>query len=53
MRISIIHIDDEEVVASYGKAYGFEVFQLNAPDEEWKEKILERVDQIRKKSVGV
>lgn len=51
-RISL-HIDDEEVVASYGKAYGFEVFQLNAPDEEWKEKILERVDQIRKKSVGV
>ena len=41
-----LHIDDESVVASYGKAYGFEVFQLDAQDDEWKEKIIERVHQI-------
>lgn len=47
-RISL-HIDDEEVVCTYGKAYGFDVYQLNAHDDEWKEKILERVEQIRKR----
>lgn len=47
-RISL-HIDDEEVVCSYGKAYGFEVFQLNAQDDEWEEKILERMAQIERK----
>lgn len=47
-RISL-HIDDEEVVCSYGKAYGFEVFQLNAQDDDWEEKILERMTQIERK----
>lgn len=47
-RISL-HIDDEEVVCSYGKAYGFEVFQLNAQDDDWEEKILERMAQIERK----
>ncbi len=44
-RISL-HIDDEEVVATYGKAYGFEVFQLNAQDDDWADKILARMSQI-------
>lgn len=44
-RISL-HIDDEEVVCSYGKAYGFDVFQLDAHDDDWKEKILDRMKQI-------
>ena len=47
-RISL-HIDDEEIVCTYGKAYGFNVYQLNAHDDDWEEKILERVDQIRKR----
>ena len=47
-RISL-HIDDEEIVATYGKAYGFDVFQLNAQDDEWEEKILERMKQIEAK----
>ena len=47
-RISL-HIDDEEVVCSYGKAYGFEVYQLDAQDDDWEEKILERMNQIEKK----
>lgn len=45
-----LHIDDESIVASYGKAYGFDVFQLDAEDDEWKEKILERVEKIRQKN---
>lgn len=44
-----LHIDDEEVVASYGKAYGFEVFQLEAQDDDWEEKILSKMDQIESK----
>ncbi|MDO4965697.1 MAG: HAD family hydrolase [Lachnospiraceae bacterium] len=47
-RISL-HIDDETVVATYGKAYGFDVFQLDAQDDDWEEKILERMKQIEKK----
>ena len=46
-RISL-HIDDEEIVATYGKSYGFNVYQLNAQDDDWKEKILKRVDVIKK-----
>lgn len=47
-RISL-HIDDEDVVVSYGKTYGFEVYQLNAHDDDWKEKILGRMEQIEAK----
>lgn len=44
-RISL-HIDDESVVVTYGKAYGFEVFQLDAQDDDWEEKILSKMNQI-------
>lgn len=50
-RISL-HIDDEEIIASYGKEYGFNVYQLNAPDDEWEGKIIERVKQIQEKEFG-
>lgn len=44
-----LHVDDEAIVAAYGKEYGFEVFQLNAQDDDWEEKIIDRVRLIRKK----
>lgn len=44
----VLHIDDEAVIATAGKAYGFKVYQLNADDDMWKEKILEQVYKIRK-----
>ena len=47
-RISL-HIDDESIVATYGKEYGFNVYQLNAQDDEWEEKIMERLMQIKKR----
>lgn len=47
-RISL-HIDDESIVCTYGKSYGFNVYQLNAHDDDWKEKILEQIDVIRKR----
>lgn len=47
-RISL-HIDDEEIIVTCGKQYGFNVYQLNAPDDEWQEKIMTRVYEIKKK----
>lgn len=47
-RISL-HIDDEAIVATYGREYGFNVYELNAQDDEWEEKIMKRLAQIKKR----
>ena len=47
-RISL-HIDDETIVCTSGRQYGYNVYQLNAQDDGWKEKIIERAVQIRKR----
>ncbi|MCR5637731.1 MAG: HAD family hydrolase [Lachnospiraceae bacterium] len=47
-RISL-HIDDEAIVMTQGKAYGFNVYQLDAEDEEWEEKIIAEVKRIHKR----
>ncbi len=46
-RISL-HIDDESVICSMGAQYGFHAYQLDAQDDDWKEKIIERAAQIKK-----
>lgn len=46
-RISL-HVDDESVICSLGPQYGFRAYQLDAEDDEWKEKIIARADEIRK-----
>ena len=46
-RISL-HVDDETVIASMGREYGFRVYQLEAQDDDWKEKIIAQADRIRK-----
>ena len=46
-RISL-HIDDEEVICSAASQYGFRAFQLNAQDDDWKEKIIQRAEQVKK-----
>ncbi len=45
-RISL-HVDDEEVICSWGREYGFETYQLDAQDDDWKEKIIARAEMIR------
>ena len=45
-RISL-HIDDESSVCSLGRQYGYNTYQLEAQDDDWKEKILTRAEQIR------
>ena len=46
-RISL-HIDDEAVICSLGPQYGFRTYQLDAQDDEWKEKIIARAEEVRK-----
>ena len=50
-RISL-HVDDEAVICSYGRTYGFDAYQLDAPDEQWKEKVIEKASQVKKKRDG-
>ncbi|MCR5118859.1 MAG: HAD family hydrolase [Lachnospiraceae bacterium] len=44
-----LHIDDETIVCNLGRQYGYNVYQLEAQDDDWKEKILARADEIRKR----
>ena len=48
-RISL-HVDDESVICSQGRQYGFEAYQLEAQDDEWVEEVIARADEIRKKA---
>ncbi len=50
-RISL-HIDDEVIVCTLGKQYGYNVYRLDAEDDEWKEKIIARAAAIRKREYG-
>ncbi|MCR5342134.1 MAG: HAD family hydrolase [Butyrivibrio sp.] len=45
-RISL-HVDDEAIVCSLGRQYGYRTYQLDEEDDEWKEKIIARADEIR------
>ena len=45
-RISL-HVDDEAVIASWGREYGFHTYLLNAQDDDWKEKIVAYAERIR------
>ncbi len=44
-----LHIDDEQVVCNLARQYGYNVLRLKDQDHNWKEKIIERVNQIRNK----
>lgn len=44
-----LHVDDETVICSYGREFGFEAFQLDGPDDEWKEKVIARAEEVKRK----
>ncbi|MBQ8679368.1 MAG: HAD family hydrolase [Treponema sp.] len=44
-----LHIDDESVICSYGREMGFEAYQLDAPDDQWKEKVIAKAEEVKKK----
>lgn len=46
-RISL-HVDDESIICSLGRQYGYNTYQLDAQDDDWKEKIVSRAEQIKK-----
>ncbi len=46
-RISL-HIDDESIICTAGREYGFRTYQLDAEDEHWKDKIIRRAEEIKK-----
>jgi hypothetical protein len=45
-RISL-HVDDESVVCSWGREYGYEAYQLHAQDDDWVEKILQKAKDVQ------
>ncbi len=45
-RISL-HVDDEEVICSLGRQYGFRTYRLDAQDDDWEEKIVARAKEIK------
>ncbi len=49
-RISL-HIDDETIVCSLGRQYGYNAYQLDAQDDDWKEKIIAKAEEIRKREM--
>ena len=44
-RISL-HVDDEEVICTQARQNGFHAYRLDAQDDDWAEKILQRVQEI-------
>ena len=47
-RISL-HIYDEAVICSYGREFGFDAYQLDAQDDEWKEKVISKAEEVKRK----
>lgn len=47
-RISL-HVDDESVVCSWGREFGYSTYQLEAQDDEWKEKIIQKAREVCEK----
>lgn len=46
-RISL-HIDDEMVICTSGRQYGFHTYHLDAEDDDWKDKIIARANEIKR-----
>ena len=45
-RISL-HVDDEMVICSLGRQYGFRTYHLDAQDDDWKDKIIARAEEVK------
>ena len=42
-----LHVDDDRSVYANGQYYGFRVFQIGPPDNEWADKIMQQVEKIK------
>ncbi len=45
-----LHVDDDKSVRANGQYYGFRVFLIGPPDENWAEKILQDVQKLMQKN---
>jgi len=46
-----LHVDDDRSVYQNGEYYGFRVFLIGPPDDEWVDKIMQAVNRIRAQGV--
>ncbi|MBR5973585.1 MAG: HAD family hydrolase [Clostridiales bacterium] len=46
-----LHIDDEAIVCNLGRQFGYNVYQLEAQDDDWKDKIIAQAEKIRNRMV--
>ncbi len=44
-----LHVDDEAVICSYGREFGFDAYQLDAQDDDWKEKVIAKAEDVKRK----
>jgi hypothetical protein len=44
-----LHVDDESVICTQGRQYGFDAYQLDAPDDQWVEKIIKYAGEVKHK----
>lgn len=42
-----LHVDDETVVCSWGRQYGYKAYQLDAQDDDWAEKVIRRAEEVQ------
>ena len=47
-----LHVDDEDVILSYAREYGFEGYKLDEPDDAWVVKLIARAEEVRRKKFG-
>ena len=43
-----LHVDDESIICSQSRRYGYYAYQLDAQDDDWAEKIIARAEAIKK-----
>lgn len=42
-----LHVDDESIICSQGRTFGFHGYQLDAQDDNWKDKIIAYAEKLR------
>lgn len=42
-----LHVDDESIICSQGRTFGFHGYQLDAQDDNWKDKIIAYAERLR------
>ncbi|MBQ3796125.1 MAG: HAD family hydrolase [Butyrivibrio sp.] len=46
-----LHVDDESIICTQSRQYGFEAYQLDAQDDEWVDKIIKYAGEVKHKKI--